>query len=139
MDMNDDSTPESYTVRLANTSTPEVCSTEGYSQTACGTVIEFVDIAGTYVWNVANTAAGGWKNSAIASYLNSDFYNKLPSDLKAVMKPTYPIVSGSCNDNNSPDITVEDTNLNKLYLLSAREVGYDLSTDNKKNVITDTK
>ena len=33
-----------YTVRIANTSTPEECNQEGYSQTACGFVIEFEDI-----------------------------------------------------------------------------------------------
>ena len=33
-----------HTIRIANTSTPDECATEGFSQTACGFVLEFADI-----------------------------------------------------------------------------------------------
>ena len=35
---------QTFTVRIANISTPSECGAEGFSQTACGFVIEFVDI-----------------------------------------------------------------------------------------------
>ena len=139
IDMNGDSTPESYTVRLANTSTPDVCSNEGYSQTACGTVIEFVDLVEKRRMNSSSTNAGGWAATEMATYLNDDFYNKLPIDLKSAIIPTYPIVSGSGPNNDSPNITANDATKNRIYLLSAREVGFDLSGDNKRDTATDTR
>ena len=140
LDMDDDNTPESYTVRLANTSTPEECSVDGYSQTACGTVIEFVDIVGNHIMNTERTNVGGWRETEMVTYLNSDFYNKLPSDLQSLIIPTYPIVSGSGSGvSGSINITEDDIGKNKIYLLSAREVGFDSSYDNKKDVTTDTR
>ncbi len=139
IDMDDDSTSESYTVRLANTSTPEVCSTEGYSQTACGVVIEFADIVGEGTMNSTNTNEGGWKASNMATYLNSVFFNKLPSGLQSVIVPTYPIVSGSGKNHSSSNITSEDIAINKVYLLSSREAGLNATNDNKNNETTDTR
>ena len=139
LDMDNDGTNESYTVRLANTSTPSVCETSGYSGTACGTVIEFVDIVGTHVMNSTLTNAGGWKETEMVTYLNSDFYNKLPSDLQSVIIPTYPIVSGSGSGGVSDNITDTDTTKNMIYLLSGREVGFNLSYDNKRDITTDTR
>ncbi|MBQ6220768.1 MAG: BspA family leucine-rich repeat surface protein, partial [Methanosphaera sp.] len=139
MDMDNDGTDESYTVRLANTSTPEVCEVEGYSQTGCGIVIEFSDIVGSGSMNSKNSNAGGWASTNMVIYLNSTFYNKLPSDLQNVIIRTYPIVSGSGSGGVSPNITADDKTKNKIYLLSLREVGLDLSYDNKRNVLTDTR
>ena len=139
MDMDDDGVNESYTVRLANTSTPTVCNTTGYSQTSCGTVIEFYDIVDARKMNNQGTNVGGWKATVLAAWLNGEFYNKLPDDLKTVIIPTYPIVSGSGARLESPDITASDTTLNKIYLLSTREVGINEQYDNKKNIDTDTR
>ena len=44
-----------HTLRIANMSTPDDCNTEGFSQSACGFVIEFVDIIGTHKMNDTNT------------------------------------------------------------------------------------
>ena len=145
LDMDNNGTPESYTLRLANNTTPSVCSTEGYSQTACGFVIEFVDVVDMRKMNEEYTNVGGWKETEMVTYLNGDFYNKLPSDLKEVIIPTYPIVSGSGSSkcggvtNTSENIISTDTTKNKLYLLSGREIGKGLSHDNKKDVTTDTR
>ena len=146
IDMNDDGTNESYTVRLSNVSSPEVCSIDSYSKTACGIVIEFVDMVTRRPMNTINTTAGGWKETEMVTWLNNDFYNKLPSSLKEVIVPTYPIVSGSSpvvqnidGSGISEDITKEDYNINRLYFLSSREVGYNTSYDNKNNVSTDTR
>ena len=132
IDMDDDETPESYTVRVANNTRPEECETDGFSQTACGFVIEFADVVSTHNINTKATSAGGWKNSEMISYVNEDFYNKLPSDLKNVIIPTYPIVSGGGVD-TSEDVTESDTGINKIYLLSINEAKYNISGDAKAN------
>ena len=64
-----------HTVRLANLSTPSECSTPGFSQTACGTVIEFADIITTYVMNDTRWNKGGWPATKLRPYLNNDIYN----------------------------------------------------------------
>ncbi len=139
LDMNDDSVPESYTVRLSNTSTPEVCSTEGYSKTSCGLVIEFVDIVSARKMNYDATNARGWSNTALVWWINSTLYDKLPAELQNVIIPTYPIVSGSGKSTTSPDITDADVAKNKLYLLSTREIGFNSTDDNKRDETTDTR
>jgi len=105
-----------YTVRIANKSTLEECSTEGFSQTACGFVIEFVDIISEHVMNTSDTAVGGWPASAMYAYVNNNIYNSLPDELKAGIIDTY-VVSGY-GENDSPNKTSTD----KLYLLSYKEV-----------------
>ena len=147
MDIDGDNTNETYTLRVANNTTPAECSTQGFSQTACGFVVEFKDIVENRVMNSSsNTNAEGWKNTTLITYLNGDFYNKLPSNLKNVIIPTCPIVSGSGkveanieNSGVSENITASDTTKNKIYLLSGREVGFDSSKDNKKDITTDTR
>lgn len=138
-DMNNDGTNESYTVRLANTSTPDVCSTNGYSQTACGLVIEFVDIVGDHRMTSTGSSAGGWIETEMVTWLNSDFYNKLPNDLKSIIIPTYPIVSGTPYQGTSENITVSNSDKNKIYLLSTLEVGIHHDSDNRNNELTDTR
>ena len=141
LDMDNDYTPETYIVRLVNTSTPEVCSNEGYSQTSCGLVIEFLNRVTSKAMKSSEpyTNEGGWKETELVTYLNTEFYNKLPSDLRSIIIPTYPIVSGSGQSGISDDILATDINKNKIYLLSSREVGFDDSGDNKNNVLTDTR
>ena len=136
IDMDDDGSLESYTVRVANTSTPELCEVDGFSQTACGTVIEFVDLVNKMAYTPGDTCgtnAGGWAASTIAGWLNRDFYNKLPVELRDIIIPTYPIVSGSGKGVPSPNITQADIGLNKLYLLSTKEVGAYAYFDNRNN------
>ena len=48
-----------HTLRIANTSTPSECSTAGFSQTACGFVLEFADIITTHTMNNPATNVGG--------------------------------------------------------------------------------
>ena len=48
-----------HTLRIANTSTPSECSTEGFSQSACGFVLEFEDIIITHNMNDTQTNVGG--------------------------------------------------------------------------------
>ena len=49
-----------HTLRVANTSTPKLCSEAGFSQTACGIVLEFADIITNYNMNSTSTTDSGW-------------------------------------------------------------------------------
>ena len=105
-----------HTIRVANTSTPAECSTAGFSQTACGFVLEFADIITKHVMNPTNTNVGGWPASELYTYVQNDIYNALPSELKNGIIDTY-VVSGH-GKNDSANFTSTD----KLYLLSPKEV-----------------
>ena len=116
-----------HTLRIANTSTPAECSTTGFSQTACGFVLEFADIITTHRINPYDNSGsvngdgnkGGWEYSEMRTYVNSDIYNALPSTLKnAIINTT--VVSGH-GSNDSANFTTTD----KLYLLSTHEVWED--------------
>ena len=115
-----------HTLRIANKSKPSSCSTSGYSQTACGFVIEFADIITTYNMNPAGTYKNveykygwnkdGWPASAMRTFVNNDIYNSLPSDLRNGIVETT-VVSGY-GSSDSANFTSTD----KLYLLSPMEV-----------------
>ncbi len=139
IDMDDDGTPEVYRLRIANTSTPSVCGTSGYSQTACGFVVEFYDVLEWHAMNTTNSNAGGWEAMPTRTYINTTIYNKLPSDLKSVIIVTNPIVSGQGYANGQSGAGTSPNTSDKLYLLSAREVGFDMQYDYKKDEITDTR
>lgn len=105
-----------HTVRIANMSTPSECATEGFSQTACGFVVEFADIITNHVMNTSDTNENGWPNSSMRTYINNHIYNTLPNDLKSGIIDTY-VVSGHSfidNDNFSSS--------DKIYLLSSMEI-----------------
>ena len=78
-----------HTVRIANKSE---CTTET-SETACGFVVEFVDIITQQSFNTASTNVGGWKDSKMRTYVNGTIYESLPSDLQNVMAITKVISS----------------------------------------------
>ena len=116
-----------HTLRIANTSTPSECSTSGFSQTACGFVLEFADIITTHNMNPAGEYngtqysnghnIGGWPNSSMRTFVNNDIYNSLPSDLKNGIIDTT-VVSGHGSTSGETNFTSTD----KLYLLSTAEV-----------------
>ena len=118
-----------YTVRLVNKTTGDHCGDNdtAYSQTACGFVVEFVDIVEQRATNSTNTSVGGLPGSELYTYLQGTFYNSLPSDLKSAIKPTRVISGYGCLSNDSP-CTNPDNNGNnfittdKLYLLSGVEL-----------------
>ena len=128
-----------FLLRIVNKSTPSVCNSTTFSQTACGFVVEFVDVVEKRSMNNTNTNAGGWKESALVTYLNDEFYSKLPTALQNSIIPTYPIVSGSGHSTTSANITTLDTTKNKIYLFSTLEVGHDQPSDNKNSPTTDTR
>ncbi|MCI7558627.1 MAG: BspA family leucine-rich repeat surface protein [Clostridium sp.] len=105
-----------HTLRIANTTTPSECSTTGFSQSACGFVIEFADIITKYNMNTTANSRNGWPASSMYTFVNNDIYNALPAKLKSVIIDTI-VVSGHGNYNLS-----NFTSTDKLYLLSPREV-----------------
>ena len=105
-----------FTVRIANKSVSQNCGSEGYSETACGFVVEFAEIVEKRVMNSTRTNVGGWPATEMRTYLNGTFYNSLPSDLQAAIKPTR-VISGH-GSNDSTNFTSTDN----LYLLSGVEV-----------------
>lgn len=110
----------SYVVRLANKSTPSECFTEGFSQTACGFVIEFENIIERKQVNSIKTSSGGWPASELRTYINTTLYNEFPTDLKSAVIDTT-VVSGY-EHGKSANYTSTD----KVYLLVFKEIYSDV-------------
>ena len=112
-----------HTLRIANMSTPTECSTTGFSQTACGFVLEFADIITFERMNTAtNTNLGGWPATEMRTYLNDtnnseSIINSLPSDLRSGIIVTT-VVSGHGDNSSETNFTSTD----KLYFLATHEV-----------------
>lgn len=128
-----------HTVRIANCTTPDICQTEGFSQTACGFVIEFEDIITTRRMNpVTQEGAvngdgnkGGWEYSDMRAYLNSGvfalenidysttgFYDKLPQSLKNTIINTTVVSGYGSNDRSHGNFITTDN----IYLLNPTEI-----------------
>ena len=106
-----------HTLRVANTSTPSECSTEGFSQTACGFVLEFADIITTHKMNDTETNVGGWPATSMRTFVNNDIYNAIPSEIKNAIIDTT-VVSGHGSTSGETNFTSTD----KLYLLAPKEI-----------------
>ena len=136
MDIDGDQTPETYTLRVANNSKPDVCKGENFSQTACGFVVEFADVIDVHRINIddrtntpGSSSTGSWKYSDMRAFVNSGtyaygnidyttngIYYRLPDELKNKIIPTK-VLSGH-NIVDTQNFESED----KLYLLSTVEV-----------------
>ena len=136
-----------HTLRIANTSTPSECSGTGFSQTACGFVLEFADIITKHNMNPSGTYKGtqydygwnkdGWPASSLYTFVNNDIYNAIPSEIKNAIIDTT-VVSGHGSED-----TANFTSTDKLYLLSTAEVwaqgssntiSYDTARDNTRQL-----
>lgn len=119
-----------HTLRIANKSTPSECSTESFSQTACGFVLEFQDIITTSKMNTAYSNSGGWNNAEMNTFINNNIYNALPNELKEIIINTIVVSSYGKND------TANFTTTNKLYLLAPKEIytDYAETTDTAKDL-----
>ena len=123
-----------HTLRIANTSTPSECSRAGFSQTACGFVLEFADIITTHTMNDTITNVGGWPATSMRTFVNNDIYNAIPSEIKNAIIDTT-VVSGHGSTSGETNFTSTD----KLYLLSTAEVwaqgsSNTISTDTARDV-----
>ena len=127
-------------LRIANLSTPDECNTTGFSQTACGFVLEFSDIVTTHRMNYYNTSSyahgngegtwGGWQYSDMRAYLNGGTYSHdninyagkgfidtLPTDIRNRIIDTN--VSSSSYHGGSPQTSMVT---DKLYLFAVSEI-----------------
>ena len=151
LDLDNDGTAETTAhLRIANLSTPEECSTEGFSETACGLVLEFADIITTHRVNpydssdtttIGVNSKGGWEYSDMRAYLNSTtyayenidystsgIYNALPSELRNKIIETK-VVSGH-NYYDTDNFTTTD----KIYLFSPHEVWEDVDGNTSSGI-----
>ncbi len=103
-----------HTVRISNMSE---CTNGETSETACGFVVEFVDIVTTQPFNSTNTNVGGWKNSSIRTYINGTLYNSLPSELQNAITSTK-VISGHGSTSGETNFETQD----KVYLISSKEL-----------------
>ena len=116
-----------HTLRIANISTPSECSGTGFSQTACGFVLEFADIITTHTMNDTDTNVGGWPSTSMRTFVNNDIYNAIPNEIKNAIIDTT-VVSG----HGKSDIE-NFTSTDKLYLLAPKEIYSDWSTYQSAN------
>ena len=129
-----------HRIRIANTTTPAECGAAGFSQTACGVVLEFSDIITTHVMNSTSTNVGGWQASSMRTYVNNDIYNALPEVLRNAIIDTT-VVSGHGSTAGETNFTSTD----KLYLLSTHEVWEDvdgntsIGIDNRDTAYANTR
>ena len=121
-----------HMVRIANMSTPDECNQEGFSQSACGFVVEFTDIITRHVMNPSGEDYNGetykwgwnkdgWPKSQMKTFIDNDIYNSLPKELKSAIITTETVSGHGSEDVNnftSPD---------KLYLLVPKEIYSDWS------------
>ena len=113
-----------HTLRGANTSTPSECSGTGFSQTACGFVLEFVDIITLHKMNDTAINVGGWPATSMRTFVNNDIYNAIPDEIKKVIIDTT-TMSGHGS-------TTKETNFistDKLYFLSGKEIYSDFNSE----------
>ena len=118
-----------HKVRIANMSTPSECNQNGFSQSACGFVVEFTDIITTHNMNPSGDHNGktyqygwnkdGWPKSQMKTFIDNDIYNSLPNELKSIIITTKTI-SGHGELDSENHISID-----KLYLLATAEVWKD--------------
>ncbi len=131
-----------HKVRIANMSTPNECNDSNFSQSACGFVVEFVDIITKHNMNPSGDYNGityqygwnkdGWPSSAMYKFLNdesdsSNIINALPNELKSVIIDTKTI-----SGRGSEDTVEYFTSTDKLYLLATAEI-WEQGTSNQIN------
>ena len=120
-----------HTLRIANKSTPSECSNTNFSQSACGFVLEFVDIITLHKMNDTAINVGGWPATSMRTFVNNDIYNAIPSEIKNAIIDTT-VVSG-----HGKSDTENFTSTDKLYLLTLKEIYTDwgaISYDTAKDL-----
>ncbi|MBQ3307462.1 MAG: hypothetical protein IJG68_04645 [Bacilli bacterium] len=118
LDMDNNGIPETTAhLRIANLSTPSECSSSGFSQTACGFVIEFADIINDYEIHSSFTTEGGWSTSKMRTYLNDT------SSSISIINSFPDVLKNKIIDTNVVSSTESVfTTIDKLYLLHFFEI-----------------
>ena len=109
-----------FRVRIINKSNPSECTSDSFSQTACGFVVAFDNIIGTNGKYVKEYITNGWAKSPARTLLNGDFFNSLPEDLQAAIIPTRVISAGPSETGTG--IAELTTTTDKVYIGSFFEL-----------------
>ena len=110
-----------HTVRIANMSE---CTNGETSETACGFVVEFVDMIATSENSYyTGSNRGGWIGSRNRDSLNRVWLKSFPTDLQQVITTTK-VISGHGPTAGETNFETQD----KLYLLSSEEIYSDFSS-----------
>ncbi len=127
-----------HTLRISNMSTPDECNQNGFSQSACGFVVEFTDIITTHNMNPSGDYNGktylggwnkdGWPKSQMKTFIDNDIYNSLPKELKSAIITTETVSGHGSEDTNN------FTSTDKLYLLAPKEIYSDFKNKNDSAV-----
>jgi len=118
-----------HTLRIANMSTPAECSTNGFSQTACGFVVEFTESLGTHFMNSSSTNSGSWPTSEMRTYIQNSIYPLLQSEMHDNIIDTM-TVSGHGSGESTNYVSND-----YLYLFSPKEIwGESTSNDSAQNL-----
>lgn len=110
-----------HIIRVANTTMPDECFTEGFSETACGFVLEFADIITNHNMNDTADNSKGWPGTKMRTFLNNDIYNLLPAVLRNSIIDTRVL---SMRENLPSSVL---TSTDKIYLLTGEEIYSDYS------------
>ena len=123
---------KSYRLRLVNTSTESYCTNSNYSETACGFVVEFLDIPAKngMLPSTETTNALGYAPSTVRSYMNETFYPSLPLEMRNVISQTR-VISG-----HGPNQTTNATTNDYLYAPAPVELGINKPTQDSTNGLT---
>ncbi len=105
-----------HTLRISNKSTPDECATDGFSQSACGFVLEFADVISSQAMNSSDSNVGGWPKSTMYTYLNTTIYNALPAELRNGIIDTKTVSGYGSGD------TAVITSTDKIYPLATAEI-----------------
>ena len=127
------STYGTHTLRVANTTTPSECSTSGFSQTACGFVLEFADIIAKREVDDCDITHGEWPSTTVRKIVNEDIYNSLPYELKNAIIDTE-VVSELMYYSTGEEENFTSTD--KLYLLNKIEIWANDSNSNASKIFT---
>lgn len=114
---------------VANAVVTDNCSDSSYSETACGFVVEFIDLVKNMEMNTSsNRNRGGYPASLVNLYLNDTLFSQLPSDLQSVIADTRVVSGGEYGASNY----IQENQ--KLFLLSPTEImgGSGYSSDGAK-------
>ena len=117
-----------YTVRVANNSTPSSCDDDEFSQTACGFVLEFENIISEHEMHTGGFSYGGWKASDMRTYINTDILNAFPDIIKNNIRNTR-VVSSHETQKTDNYVTTD-----KIYLFSTTEIfGFPTDSPTKRD------
>lgn len=108
-----------FTMKDGQTANAVVAEIDPYGENEVAFVIEDC-LDESHVMNEEYTNAGGWRDCDMRKYLNSEIYDLLPDDLKAVITDRT-----ITQEKDGEELTSTD----KLWLLSLTEVGEDCETD----------